>query len=52
MYFEQHRLPPGWLTPFLTGSARCAQSELLLHHVVLGHQDLDGKHPEGSVPDV
>ena len=53
MSLEQRRLPPQPGFPFPgPRAAPGAESQLLHHHVVLGDQDLDGEHPEGSVPEV
>ena len=49
---EEHRLPPHACLPSSGLGAACqAESELVHHHVVVGDQDLDGKDPQGSVPD-
>ena len=50
---EQCRLPSRAAFPFSgPRAAPGAESELLHQHVVLGDQDLDGEHPQGSVPGV
>ena len=50
---EQRGLPSRAGFPFSgPRAAPDAESELVHQHVVLGDKDLDGEHPQGSVPGV